>query len=770
MLKWDGEVVEVADGMDAKFRIYLLRLTALLAVSLGGTVVLVTSAGYARFMGAICAAILFFSVGRQYRIGRIGTIIVPAGGLLVALAVARSGGYEALLVLAAGFALLEVIRIVSHTSKRQVVETTWLPFHLGSLGLALILELRLLSDQALHLIDSVIDLTTFDGARVGFWASASPVYLFGILVVLAISAFQPAQKHLTRIALLAGCAIAGKHLLLLFSPVTAFKVSVFQIVTVSLVALLIPSGTVDSEAIKRCWFKIGVTSVVVTIVAAALLQGGQPIKWLAGFASSRSGTERLANGMSANRAARQASPHNVILYSKGLLNWEVPSPSRIGLIRAGMFGLFRKTLDRFVQARSAELIMTDSLAPDILHSADLVVFINPTRELTWPEIATLRSFIEEGGGLLVLGDHTDIGGSRKVLDGILSFSGIRFNFDSAIALRKYWRGCLEIRSHPVTRGITDEVSLQIATGASLAIAQPAEALVIGKYGFSDRGDSLNGGFHAFMGNVTHEREEQLGDVILVAAQVLGRGRILVFGDTSPFQNGSLALTWRLVSNSLEWLTGCSDQAGPSGHQTLCGYGDEIAIIDFSLKPKASLEPFKSNSLGGLANCLARLGIEARMARTKDGWLQEAAFMFFVAPERSLEGEVEYLMKYMERGGHIVLAQGYGGRRASKAILEPLGLAIEPQPLGGGDTNETVVHKEASPISITSKIQTQVLASAFDHPTIVVRRVGLGSFTLIADAKFLLDNNLESERGGNPKNIDFVRRLVEVVRSGDVAKR
>ena len=42
---------------------------------------------------------------------------------------------------------------------------------------------------------------------------------------------------------------------------------------------------------------------------------------------------------------------------------------------------------------------------------------------------------------------------------------------------------------------------------------------------------------SFLGNYHYDEGERLGDVVLVATATHGRGRVVVWGDTSAFQGG-----------------------------------------------------------------------------------------------------------------------------------------------------------------------------------------------------------------------------------------
>ena len=276
-------------------------------------------------------------------------------------------------------------------------------------------------------------------------------------------------------------------------------------------------------------------------------------------------------------------------------------------------------------------------------------------------------------------------------------------------------------------------------------------------------DYNNAGRGAYLGNCRRDAGEPFGNLVLVAGEEVGNGRVLVFGDTSPFQNGAHFLSQRLITNSIGWL--CASDAG-----YICAGGgvarlrpfDDVAAIDFSLNPRVSRELFTDLSLGGLANCLWRAGITA--VPVYDRAVPAAELVFIVAPTRRLTPErIRDLVTYMMSGGSLVLAKGYTSPEPCAGLLSMLGFDILPVPLGNGEVAARVRHKEAWAITYGGPPDTVTHAAAFGHPTIVTRPVGRGSFTLISDGRFLLDGNLESEARYTRENVEFVARLLAGLR-------
>lgn len=195
------------------------------------------------------------------------------------------------------------------------------------------------------------------------------------------------------------------------------------------------------------------------------------------------------------------------------------------------------------------------ITPQDLSDVQIVVGINVRDDISQDQQKVLEDFVYVGGSLLVLADHTFYPDESHPFGCVMEPAGIGVNFDSARSIMDegWGRGNLRFNRHPITANITDEAQTQIGTGASLRVELPGKPVVVATHGFSDAADLMNCN-SGYLGDLKYNPGERLGDLVLVAEGSFGRGKVLVFGDTSPFQNGALALSCGFLDNVFAWLS------------------------------------------------------------------------------------------------------------------------------------------------------------------------------------------------------------------------
>ncbi len=464
-------------------------------------------------------------------------------------------------------------------------------------------------------------------------------------------------------------------------------------------------------------------------------------------------------------------------------------------------------------------VSSSAISPALLAEHDVLVVMNPKANYAAAEHQAIWDFIARGGGLLVLGDHTNILGSREPLDALLWPARIRVLFDSAIpeVERWTWYGCARMQPHPLLRGVDDETDVKISVGASLALEGDAVPLILGRHAFSDAGDSTNAR-GAYLGNMRPDPSERRGDLVVAAEAPHGRGKIVVFGDTSPFQRGAITQSRDLVLRLLVYL-------GTPGHATLerpwrtagagllavgllallfappgaggvAGIAAVAALLTFAVERTARIElpePDRSNiawidvahgnrvdlhsgrddGISGLTDHLSRHGwLALTMKRFDPRDLTNAQAFVTVAPAFPFpERERKAIVRFVEEGGLLVVASGYEEGRGSASLLAEFGFTLGSTPLGAAHAAKTrlaipgLLMHEAWPVASSTGDAT-ILAEAWDIPFVMARRVGRGGVLVIGDSQFLGDAKQENVEQAITVNIEFLKKAIELARGSE----
>jgi hypothetical protein len=510
-----------------------------------------------------------------------------------------------------------------------------------------------------------------------------------------------------------------------------------------------------------------------------------------------------------SRVQRQTHAHvppfPILFHDEGYLDWNKPTFKRYGGKQGGMFGILRQ----YLKAKGHR-VDTGKITDKSLDKVKCLVLINLNRTFTPKEVARVWHFVDQGGSLLVLGDHTGREHIRMPFNALLKRINIAFNFDSAVPLIEAWARSLAIRPHDITRDIHDENDLQIGIGASLKIGYRAAPIIIGQRAFGDRGD-LAARQKGFLGDLQFTSSEKLGDLVLMAATRYGRGKVLVCGDTAPFQNSSLVLSAGFVDRVFDWL-GTTKDVGyvrneiifkllltlgllswlyhRSGSHlvanalyALCvvaylaanlGLSSQkpmtkalkasVAYIDISHMERVSLDLWGApEGFGGLTYNLIRNGyLPLAMKKFEPSALSTAELLVIIAPAKPFtKNQIDHLDRFVGRGGLLILSAGWQEKAPLAGLLRRFNLDLKNIPLGSNTTSAAYGNvRFADAWAVAHQPDNvRVLCRLWDYPVCVYQRWRQGGILLVGDASFLLNKNLEGLYRFSLPNIFFLSRCL-----------
>ncbi|NQU38766.1 MAG: hypothetical protein HQ523_02320 [Lentisphaerae bacterium] len=508
----------------------------------------------------------------------------------------------------------------------------------------------------------------------------------------------------------------------------------------------------------------------------------------------------------------------VCFVDAGLMDFRLPAFGRTGHANVGMFGLFEKCLKE--TGRTVTHIPSLSVLDTAKPQPDVLVMINPTGVVE-QAAHKLHEYLAEGGSLLLLGDHTDIAGTQASLNHILTPLGASFRFDSGFPAGRAWPLRYGLPLHRLTVPLDFmNQGLQWSTGATLDLGTVWFPLLIGKYVFSDVGNRLNAE-NAFLGDYRYQPGELLGDVILAAERSIGNGRIIVFGDTTSFQNLAVVRTWPFLDRLIAHLAGRSHAQGllvmvvsvcVMLPLVILLFGNRqwrlmavsiivlativsellarrpwqvkipnlpVALVDVDHANRLHLDHWRNDSIDGLLVNLVRNGFWPVLSSDQDiEHIKRPVAEIIIDPRKPWRvSELANWERDLAAGRTLLFAIGYPVEPSLQRWLLRQGLRINSEPLGpiplsGREAYEKFKQRSRTPQfseawGVDFQNAAWVSRYTWEGRHIVCERsVGPGSLIVIADPLFLLDRTLEAEKEAWPGNIQLLSSLLRN-RCGDV---
>ena len=192
------------------------------------------------------------------------------------------------------------------------------------------------------------------------------------------------------------------------------------------------------------------------------------------------------------------------------------------------------------------------IGDQLLSDCDVLVIKTPTKEFSGAEKDSIERFVRGGGGLFLVGDHTNLFGMSVHLNELAEPYNIEFNFDDTYDLTNgqpsnYSKPRLFY--HPIVRDIDD---FGFETSCSLDAPLSSDFVMVG-YGLGR--EWVDYGHKNFFGNMTLDPGEDFGLFVQAAAAKHGKGRVVTFSDSTVFSNFSFSWPGKaeLFVGSLDYL-------------------------------------------------------------------------------------------------------------------------------------------------------------------------------------------------------------------------
>ncbi|MBX3117477.1 MAG: hypothetical protein KF784_00310 [Fimbriimonadaceae bacterium] len=193
---------------------------------------------------------------------------------------------------------------------------------------------------------------------------------------------------------------------------------------------------------------------------------------------------------------------------------------------------------------------TETITPERLKGVSVLVVKTPTRAYSKESIAAIVDFVQQGGGLWLIGDHTDAFGMTTHLNPIAGEFGFHFRNDAFAEprdIRTIFEGSPWV--HPTARQMN---TFLFYTGASILGNWWAQDPVNAGRMLMDDGDTTVG---TFFGDFKVQLSERTGFCRASTVVDAGRGRVAVWSDSTLFSNFSIYIPGKMETAvaTIDWL-------------------------------------------------------------------------------------------------------------------------------------------------------------------------------------------------------------------------
>lgn len=169
----------------------------------------------------------------------------------------------------------------------------------------------------------------------------------------------------------------------------------------------------------------------------------------------------------------------------------------------------------------------------LLDQYDVLILKTPEKSLASEEVEAIQSWVENGGGLFLIGDHTNLLGMSTRLNELIEKYGVTFRFDAAST---GYSGGFNFYQKPVwaTHPSANEVDeLLFLTSCTLDLDYTTQAITtVGDCRKSPH-DYAGGSFFSSSRSFP---DQEYGRAVLSAVKEVGQGKIGMFTDSTVFSS------------------------------------------------------------------------------------------------------------------------------------------------------------------------------------------------------------------------------------------
>lgn len=178
--------------------------------------------------------------------------------------------------------------------------------------------------------------------------------------------------------------------------------------------------------------------------------------------------------------------------------------------------------------------INNTLTPHLLNNYDILIIKCPTSLFSQEEINAVLNFVEDGGGLYVIGDHTNVFGMNFYANQILQYFDMQFKYDATYDLEtgdtSVYQSSNSVFTHPIMQATP---SFGFLTSCTIEAPLTAEHVIVGTNLAAESGTYSTEYFFRESHNAA---DMEHGSFLQTMAVKHGKGRVVAFTDSTCFSN------------------------------------------------------------------------------------------------------------------------------------------------------------------------------------------------------------------------------------------
>jgi hypothetical protein len=211
----------------------------------------------------------------------------------------------------------------------------------------------------------------------------------------------------------------------------------------------------------------------------------------------------------------------------------------------------------------SRLLESDKIDDATLQKCDVLMIKTPTARYSPDEVRAVQRFVERGGGLLLIGDHTNLDRSSTTMNDLIRPMGFAFRNDLLFSFEDSPYDELYVRPmlpHPAAQHVPwFDFAVSCSIDPGHGVCRP---VITGTRLWSMGPDYTH--FENFHPIPQHCPEMRYGAFIQALAARYGQGRAIAFGDSTIFSSFCVFQPGKaeLMLNMLEWLNHANPPFNP----------------------------------------------------------------------------------------------------------------------------------------------------------------------------------------------------------------